>query len=418
VRLVHVHRRHARRGGASLGSAALITVMMASAGVMATASPLGTEAGARPGPLPTLDAAPGGPSPSPSGTVSSLRPQPPATHDFTIVASGDLLIHASIYQTALALGHGRYDLRPMFAAIRPVVQSAALAICHVETPIGAGAPSNYPIFNAPAELAEAIRWTGWNVCDTASNHSLDKGQAGVDATVAALDAVGVRHTGSFASAAAAGRILIVDVQGVKVAFLAYTYGTNGIPLPNPWSVNLISLSKIEADAARARRLGANLVIVNFHWGEEYVHPPTQEQASLAASLLRRHVVDVVVGQHVHVVQPIERIAGRFVVFGEGNLISGQAAYCCPVETQDGIIAVIHIHAAGSRATVTGIDYLPTYVEHPGYEVLPVGAALERLIAEGRGDGWLASALRDSYRRTVAFAGTGPGVRPIPSRLPG
>ena len=332
---------------------------------------------------------------------------------FDIVASGDLLIHGPVWQRAAALGHGRYDFRPLLAGIRPIVSRAALAICHVETPMGAGAPSGYPVFNSPKELAAAIAWTGWDVCSTASNHAVDKGQYGIETTAGALDAAGVHHTGSFRTPAEARRMPILPVRGLQVAFLSYTYGTNGVPLPHPWSVNLISTSKVAADARRARRRGADLVIAGFHWGDEYVHEPNEQQRELARYLLRRRVVDVIVGQHVHVVQPIRRIAGRFVVFGEGNLISNQTAACCPVESQDGLIAIIHVRAIGDEATVTGVDYMPTYVEHPSFVVQPVGAGLQELVRQGLGQGSLAQALRASYRRTVAFVGRNRWIRPLP-----
>jgi poly-gamma-glutamate capsule biosynthesis protein CapA/YwtB (metallophosphatase superfamily) len=348
------------------------------------------------------------------GAPVSRGEPPPSAKTFDIVASGDLLIHAPVYERARALGHGSYDFRPMLARVRPIVRRAALAFCHVETPMGAGAPSGYPVFNSPPELAAAIKWTGWDACDTASNHSVDRGQYGIDATARALDAAGVRHTGSFRSPAEAQRILMFRVEGIEVAFLAYTYGTNGLPVPHPWSVNLISLPKVAADARRARRLGADLVIANFHWGDEYVHAPNGQQRWLATYLLRHRVVDLILGQHVHVVQPIhELFAGRFVVFGEGNLLSNQTADCCPPESQDGLIAVVHVRVSGVQAQVTGVDYVPTWVQHPSFVVQPIsGRIATSLVPQAPGNPW-ARDLLDSYRRTVGFAGTGPHVHPVP-----
>src|SRR5919202_1100392 len=155
----------------------------------------------------------------PLGAPLSRGASPPPGKTFDIVASGDLLIHSPVYERARALGHGRYDFRPMLARVRPIVRRAALAFCHVETPMGAGAPSGYPRFNTPPELAAAIKWTGWDACDTASNHSADKSQAGIDATTRALDKAGVRHTGSFRTPAEARQILLFPVEGFKIAFL-------------------------------------------------------------------------------------------------------------------------------------------------------------------------------------------------------
>ncbi len=271
-------------------------------------------------------------------------------------------------------------------------------------------PSGYPVFNTPPALARAIHATGWDVCDTASNHSVDQGQAGVDATGRALDAAGVRHTGSFPSAAARSRPTILAVKGVKVAFLAYTEMTNGIPLPHPWSVNLAHASRILADARAARRAGAQVVIVNLHWGEENVATPTAAQRRLADALTRTDAVTAVVGQHVHVVQPIARVNGRLVVFGEGNLLSNETSACCPATTQDGLLALLHVTVTGTHAAVSSIDYVPVWIRHPDFAVLPVGEALRDHLAD-------AATLRASYRRTVAVAGRGNGVEPVPRALP-
>lgn len=348
------------------------------------------------------------------GDRQGVAATPPRTQTFDIVASGDLLIHAPVWQAA-ARPNGGYDFRPLLANVRPIVRNAALALCHVETPMGAGPPTGYPVFNSPRELASAIAWTGWDACSTASNHSVDKGEYGIETTLRALERAGVRHTGTYRTPGESRRVLLLPVRGLQIAFLSYTYGTNGVPIPHPWSVGLISTQQVVADARKARRRGADLVIANFHWGSEYVHEPSLEQRDLARYLLRERVVDAIVGQHVHVVQPIRRVAGRFVVYGEGNLISNQTAACCPAESQDGLIAVLHVRAVGSDAKITGVDYVPTFVEHPSFVVQPVGTRLAELERAGQGDSALANALRASYRRTVGYAGRGPLIQPLPRR---
>src|SRR5262249_46872093 len=171
-----------------------------------------------------------------------------------VEASGDLLIHTAVYQRALVDGGGRsYNFAPMFAQIKPYIAGADLALCHVETPMTPAAPAGYPVFSTPPALATAIRLTGWRACSTAATHSLDQGQTGVDDTIRALDRAGVAHTGTFASAAAQATPLIMTVKGIRVAFLAYTEITNGIPSPRPWSVNRASAAQILSDARPARR---------------------------------------------------------------------------------------------------------------------------------------------------------------------
>ena len=247
-----------------------------------------------------------------------------------VEASGDLLIHAAVFDRARVLGGGRhYDFAPMFAQIKPYIQGADLALCHVETPMTPAPPAGYPTFNTPPALATAIAQTGWRACSTAGTHSLDQGQAGVDDTIRVLDRAGVAHAGTFSSAAAQHTPLIMTVKGIRVAFLAYTEQTNGIPSPHPWSVNRASPAQILSDAHRARTDGAKVVIVNIHWGDQYVARPSSFQLALASRLTRSPDITAVVGQHVHIVQPIRTINGKLVVFGEGNLISNQTSRVLP-----------------------------------------------------------------------------------------
>ena len=327
-----------------------------------------------------------------------------------IEASGDLLIHDTIYERALVLGGGRrYNFAPFFLKIRPYIRHADLALCQVETPMTSGPPTGYPVFNTPPALATAIRQTGWRACSTASNHTLDQGQRGVGSTIRALNRAHVAHTGSFTSAAARRTPLIMTVKGIRIAFLAYTEFTNGIPLPHPWSVNLASAARILSDARRAHRDGAQAVIVNLHWGDEYAAQPSTFQLQLARRLTHSPDITAIVGQHVHVVQPIRIINGKPVVFGEGNLISDQTSACCPAASQDGMIVRLTIAVDSRGARVTVIHYVPIWVRHPDYLVLPAGTAWRTDQAD-------AAALRASYRRTVAVVGRGPRIQPIPAHL--
>jgi poly-gamma-glutamate synthesis protein (capsule biosynthesis protein) len=328
-----------------------------------------------------------------------------------VEASGDLLIHSPIFERALVLGGGRrYNFAPLFAQIKPYIRGADLALCHVETPMTPAPPTGYPVFNTPPALATAIGQTGWRACSTAATHTLDQGQTGVDGTIRALDRAGVAHTGSFASAAAQQKPLIMTVKGVRVAFLAYTELTNGIPSPHPWSVNRASAAQILSDAHRARRDGAQAVIVNVHWGDEDLAQPSTFQLQLASTLTRSPDITAIVGQHVHIVQPIRIMHGKLVVFGEGNLISNQTSACCPAASQDGMIVLLTITVDSRGARVTFIHYVPVWVRHPDYVVLPAGTAWRTDHAD-------AAALRASYERTVAVAGRGPRIQPIPARLP-
>jgi poly-gamma-glutamate capsule biosynthesis protein CapA/YwtB (metallophosphatase superfamily) len=343
-----------------------------------------------------------------TGVENAKRAEAPVR--LTIEVNGDILVHAPVWQRALVDGHGRYDFAPMLGEIRPYVQSADLAICHVETPMSPRPPEGYPVFNTPPELARAIKQTGWRVCDTASNHSVDQGQYGIDQTGLALDRAGVLHTGSFSSRAAQRRTLIVNVKGVRVAFLAYTEMTNGIPLPHPWSVNIAKVAAVRRAARIARRRGAQVVIVNFHWGTEYQAAPSAFQLATARALTTDPDITAIVGQHAHVVQPIRRVNGKLVVFGEGQVLSNQSAACCSVQTEDGMLVFLHITVDHNRSRLVRIAYMPTWDRHPDYTVLPIGDALKLHQAPSE-------VLRASYERTTSVVGRIPGLlEPLPGHL--
>jgi poly-gamma-glutamate synthesis protein (capsule biosynthesis protein) len=287
----------------------------------------------------------------------------------TVAATGDFLIHSPVFNRALAYGHGRrYRFGPMLRKIKPVIAGADLALCHLETPLSHGPPHGYPSFRTPVALAAAIRAAGWDACSTASNHTLDAGQRGVNTTLRALARVGVRQAGSYRTRAGSRRTRILEAKGVKVAFLAYTALTNGQPVPHPWTLNMARPRRILRDARRARQAGADAVIVNLHWGAEYRSTPTREQRALAAALTRSQAVTAVVGQHVHVVQPIRWINGKPVVFGEGNLLSNQTAACCAAGSQDGLIALLDLRVGGTGVRAVRVRYLPTYVRHPDFTI--------------------------------------------------
>ena len=334
------------------------------------------------------------------GKVATSPPKKPVR--FTVSASGDLLMHQPLLDRARANGGGEYDFAPFFRRIRPFVEGVELALCHVETPMGPGPPSTYPIFNTPADLAKSIRRSGWNACSTASNHSNDQGQAGIDGTVAALKRRGIAHTGSFRSRRASERPTIVSVRGVKIGFVAYTDATNGIQAPHPWSLNEYAAANpdagaeaILADARRARRAGADAVIVNLHWGSEYASSPNNSQERVAQLLTRSDAVDAIVAQGPHVVQPIRRINGNFVVFSEGNLVSNQSsASGQPAATQDGLIALLDFNVLGNRVRVRRVRYVPVWVRPGDYVVLPARAGSA------------------SYRRTVSVAGREKRIKPL------
>jgi len=337
------------------------------------------------------------PAVAPTPTPAPARPAPPRAVRLTIGVSGDLLPHLPIVARAHVLAGGRgYDFRPMLRPIRRWARDNSLSFCHVETPLTPAPPVGYPRFNSPPALARAAAATGFDACSTASNHSLDQGQAGIDATRRALARAGVRSTGSFSSPRQRERPLLLRARGVRVAFLAYTQMTNGIALPHRWSVNLARAGRILRDARRARRAGARVVIVNLHWGTEFRHGADAFQLALARRLARSRAITAVVGQHAHVVQPIRRIGRLWIVFGEGNLLSNQTAACCPAASQDGMLVRLHLRVGPRHADVERITYTPIWVRHPDYTVVHA-----------------ARSQHASWRRTVGVVGRSRQVSPTP-----
>ncbi|MEV7642851.1 CapA family protein [Streptomyces rubiginosohelvolus] len=283
------------------------------------------------GQQPTAPAPSGPPAARGAGGQGADGPRP-----FTLLAAGDVLPHSSVIDQAAAdAGGAGYDFAPMLAGVAPVVSGADLAFCHMETVYGkeGGPYTGYPSFKSPPEIATALRTTGFDSCSTASNHTLDDGAEGVRRTLDALDEAGVRHVGSARTAAEAARPTILPAGpgkgAAKVAHLAYTYGTNDIPLPagRPWTVNVTDERKIVEEARAARRAGADVVVLSTHWGTEWQDEPDAQQLELAERLTAstdrgRPDIDLIIGTHAHVPQAYEKVNGTWVVYGMGDQIAG------------------------------------------------------------------------------------------------
>ncbi len=252
---------------------------------------------------------------------------------FSMAFTGDFLLHERVNDVAMNSVSDDpsrdYDYRPLLAALGPLLAEVDWAVCHMEVSLSADNTrlSPYPVFRAPGDIARDAREIGYDSCTTASNHVLDHGADGVAETLDVLDAAGLEHTGSARSAAESFQGIWVDLGGVLVAHLSYSYGFNGFAVPSdaPWLSNLIDEKRILSDASRARRLGADYVVLSLHWGEQYLHTPNRQQQELGPRLLGSADVDLIIGHHAHVVQPIERIAGEWLVYGLGNLLSAQGS---------------------------------------------------------------------------------------------
>ncbi|CAM5285918.1 CapA family protein [Streptomyces tanashiensis] len=348
----------------------------------------------------------GAPSAAPGGA--------PAPAGFTLVASGDILPHDSIIRRASEDADGAgYDFGPMLSGVRSVVSRADLAICHMETVYGeeGGPYTGYPAFKSPPEIAAALKATGYDSCSTASNHTLDDGAAGLGRTLDALDRAGVRHAGSARTAEEAARPTLLKAGGATVAQLAYTYDTNGYPMPEgqPWAVQLLHEDKVIADARAARAAGADVVVVSVHWGSEWQTEPDERQLSLGRALTAsrtggRPDIDLIIGTHAHVPQAYEKVNGTWIVYGMGDQIAGdminhEGAHD-PRGNQSSIgrFTFAPPRTAGGRWEVTKAEFVPQWFDTAQGRVVNLGAADD-------GDARRA-ALRDTIRQVVLGRGAG------------
>lgn len=292
---------------------------------------------------------------------SSAADQPANT--FTVVATGDVLIHPALTEQAEEDGGGDRDFRPLFAGIKPVIEAADLAICHMEVPLATaeGPFQGYPLFHAPPEVAAAIADTGYDTCSTASNHTFDHGAEGARTTLDALDAAKIGHTGSARTEEEADTPLVREVNGVKVGQVSFTFDYNqGTEEPEPWMGNEISVEGVIEGAKAARAAGAEVVIASLHWGIEDQHEPTDDQRDIAERILADPAVDLIIGHHAHVVQPYEKFGDKWVAYGLGNSV---AKHEDPRgTTEEGLIARFRFAKSDAGWRVDKAEYIPTLVD--------------------------------------------------------
>lgn len=293
--------------------------------------------------------------------------------DITInmTVTGDVLCHNTNFWDAYDASTDSYDFSYVFEDIEKYFSSADIVVGTIETSFAGkeAGYSNYPTFNSPEELATDLKELGYDVMAMATNHCLDKGYKGLVSTIEELDKAGIKHIGTYKSEEDSKEILIQDVKGIKMAFLNYTYGTNGIPIPagKEYSVNLIDKDKMKADIEKAKKLNADVICVNMHWGEEYRQTATQEQEELA-DFLFQNGVDLILGSHTHVLEPMEKRTvtladgtkkDGFVIYSLGNFMSGQNANF----TRQSVILDIQLTKKGKDNTISidSVKYTPIYM---------------------------------------------------------
>ncbi|CAM3281673.1 CapA family protein [Helicobacter labetoulli] len=256
--------------------------------------------------------------------ISNLTHYAFADSKLTLIMGGDALLHASVYNDAKQ-ENGNYDFSPMLKALEDVIPKYDLAFYNQETILGGKelGLSTYPAFNSPQEFGDNMLSLGFNLVSLANNHTLDRGEKAVRSSLAYWKDKPALTAGSYESFQTRNAPKILEKNGIKYALLAYTYGTNGIPVPKgkEYLVNVYTKAMLENDI-KAIRKQVDLLIVSMHWGIEYEFEPSAEQKKYA-KLLADLGVDLVIGTHPHVVQPVEYIGDTLVFYSLGNLISAQ-----------------------------------------------------------------------------------------------
>ena len=326
---------------------------------------------------------------STSTTTTTLPARP-----ITIAFTGDVLMHAPLWRQAQRNASAAElddtdgdpttppaDFTPMFADIEPLIAGADLAICHLETPIAPPGEeySTHPRYGVPAETIDALAAAGFDHCSTASNHTFDRGIPALEATIKRFDTVGITQEGMARTPADAGPTLI-DVDGTTIAHLSSSYGwdVGSRPADEPWRANLIDIDQLIADATQARVDGAQLVIASLHWGNSGSPVASEEQVTIAQALADSGMIDLVVGHHAHVVQPIEQVGVMWVAYGLANFISNLPTIdsIWGPETQDGVILTVEINRAGDAPAVSDLAIVPTWVDKAaGWIIRDVHAGL-------------------------------------------
>lgn len=284
---------------------------------------------------------------------------------------GDIMCHNSQYNDAYISSSDTYDFSYVFTEITDYISSADIAIGNLETTFAGKAKgySNYPRFNTPEQLATNLKNLGLDVLCTANNHSLDTNYSGLVSTINYLDEAGISHMGTYTSEEAQDTILIKDVNGIKFAFLAFTYGTNGIPIPdeNTYCINLIDEDLMLEQIELAKAENPDIICVNMHWGTEYQTTQNNTQEELA-DFLFQNGVDVILGSHPHVLQPMEKrtvtlddgsTKDCFVIYSLGNFMSGQTME----NTRNSIILNMTFTKDGetNETTIDSASYIPIYM---------------------------------------------------------
>ncbi|WP_226038172.1 CapA family protein [Aquibacillus saliphilus] len=302
------------------------------------------------------------------------------TNEITLSAIGDMLIHSRVYKDAQT--NEGYDFSPMLTDVKPFLEQSTITMANQETMIGGTdlGLSTYPMFNSPHEVGDALLDVGVDVVTLANNHTLDRGEEAVQSAIGHWETIDMMYTGSYKNEEDSEKIRVYQTEeNIDVAFLSFTYGTNGIPVPEgkDYLVNLIDKEKISSDVKMAKDK-ADVIILSLHFGTEYQRMPSDEQKELV-QFAADQGVHAVIGHHPHVLQPVEWVEGKngnetLVAYSLGNFLSGQDDFYRRI---GGVVSfTIEKTTRGGEQTINlkKPQFLPTFVmsdKEQSYKVMPM-----------------------------------------------
>jgi hypothetical protein len=359
------------RTGAAL-SAAILAAVLSGCGLVAEQNAATTSAG------PNAGSTAGQPSPSASVTPTptptptpGAGPACPSLRCTSVVVTGDMLIHTQLWQQAredaAAAGKPGLDFVPLLEGQRKYIQASDLAICHQETPVAGpdGPFSGYPSFNVPPQIITASKDVGYQACTTASNHTIDRNTDGLLRTLDALDAAGLKHTGSYRTEAESQGILMLQTKAAKIAIIQGTYGLNGQYPEYPWQVDMLDAPTMIAKAEKARALGADIVLGAMHAGDEYASEANAQQQEVAHALVDSGQFTMIYGHHTHSVLPIENYKGTWIVYGLGNGVTELSPWYV-VNNEGLLVRAQFSQDATGRWAASDLAWVPSVIVHGPY----------------------------------------------------
>ena len=312
----------------------------------------------------------------------NARTTPPST--LSLIFIGDIMQHMPQVEGAYNPVTGTYNYDSCFMFVKPIISRADFAIANLETTFAGQPYSGYPAFSSPAALANSLVFAGIDVLGTANNHCSDRGKIGIERTISILDSLGLKHMGTYASAESRAKTypLFLRHNGITVALLNYTYGTNGNPVFAPNIVNLIDTATIRRDLLVARDSMPDKIIIFIHWGTEYEGQPNASQKEIASFCLRNGA-DIIIGSHPHVLQPMEIFSMGdslqkrevMVVWSLGNNVSNQRNRY----RDGGAMVRIDLQKNATGTSIQKAGYELTWVYNPvrggkkRYYILPVNS---------------------------------------------